>query len=536
MYEFICAGTQGADHIKHGVPCQDFGAVYDSEHCKIFTVADGHGDSNCPRSQIGSKKACEIALSKMETFCAAVRANGLEAELLAGGKRREGRVRQLVSSIMAEWEKAVSADIEANPLTREERAGCGKYLEKYDRGERLEHIYGTTLIAGLLTERYLLLLQQGDGRCVVFNHDGSACQPVPWDDKCFANVTTSLCDTDAVQRFRYAVIDLEANPVAACLAASDGVEDSFFSMDLMYCYCRDLLIYAHKNGTEALNRHLDETLPEFSRTGSGDDVTVCGIADLARIGAYADLFERDNEIVRQESLIRDIEARLKSMNGMGKMDALKKKYEQAERELGEAVRNKEKTDSLLQEFAAESGQLNSAEAESAGNWEKFRKLVGSLGLGLTLEEMIEKQRCALEQAKEEADRRAEQISSKYLTVKQEYEAFTAKKAGYERQKAEAERRIAELMNAPSRSGALAPPVCKSESAPDVGAADGFAESAADESAPSAGESADRCAEAFSAGEASSEAGEGPEADREDVSSESSRADFSENGFAAGSSD
>ena len=41
-------------------------------------------------------------------------------------------------------------------------------LIEYDRGERLEHIYGTTLIAGLLTESYLLLIQQGDGRCVVF--------------------------------------------------------------------------------------------------------------------------------------------------------------------------------------------------------------------------------------------------------------------------------------------------------------------------------------------------------------------------------
>lgn len=446
MYEFICAGTQGADHIKHGIPCQDFGSFRESELCKIFAVADGHGDSNCPRSQIGSRNACEIALSKMETFCAAVRENGLEAELLAGGKRREGRVRQLISSIMYEWEKAVSADIEANPLTKEERAGCGKYLEKYDRGERLEHIYGTTLIAGLLTERYLLLLQQGDGRCVVFNQDGSACQPIPWDDKCFANITTSLCDTDAVQRFRYSVIDLEANPIAACLAASDGVEDSFFSMDLMHSYCRDLLIYAQRNGVEALNKHLDETLPEFSRTGSGDDVTVCGIVDTGRIAEFVGVFERDNEIIRQESVIRDIEARLKSMNGMGKMDALKRKYEQAERELSEAKQIQEKADELLQEFVSYISQINTAEMASSGAWEKFGKLFRALGLGQSIEEKIEKRRSALEKAKEEADRRIEQINAKYSAIQQEYEIFMTKKAEYEQRRAEAEERIAELKN------------------------------------------------------------------------------------------
>ncbi|MBQ7503009.1 protein phosphatase 2C domain-containing protein [bacterium] len=498
MYEFICARTQGADHIKHGIPCQDYGSCRESELCKIFAVADGHGDSNCPRSNIGSKKACEIALAKMETFCAGINDNGLEAELLSEGKRRELRVRQLISSIMAEWEKAVSADIEASPLTKEERAGCGKYLEKYDRGERLEHIYGTTLIAGLLTERYLLLLQQGDGRCVVFNQDGSACQPVPWDDKCFANITTSLCDTDAVQRFRYSVIDLKKNPVAACLAASDGVEDSFFSMDLMYSYCRDLLIYAQQNGVKALNKHLDETLPEFSRTGSGDDVTVCGVVDIGKIADFAGVFERDNEIIRQESVIRDAEARLKSMNGMGKMDALKKKYEQAERDFDAAKQIQEKADEILQAFVSESSQFDSEETKSPDNWEKFRKLFSSLGIGLSIEEIIEKRRSALEKAKDEADRRAEQITAKYLAVKQECETFMSKRAEYEQRKAEAEKRIGELKNTSLRENEPDAHTGGADEADLSASSSSKTVSAAAEPAPLSGESA--------ADEASSEGG------------------------------
>jgi hypothetical protein len=94
-------------------------------------------------------------------------------------------------------EKSCQRTFTENPLTLDERAKCDRYLDRYDRGEKLEHIYGTTLIAGLLTDKYLLLLQQGDGRCDVFDANGEVSQPIPWDDKCFANVTTSLCEDDA---------------------------------------------------------------------------------------------------------------------------------------------------------------------------------------------------------------------------------------------------------------------------------------------------------------------------------------------------
>ena len=51
----------------------------------------------------------------------------------------------------------MNKEFTANTLSNEERAACKKYIDRYDRGERIEHIYGTTLIAGLMTEKYLLL-------------------------------------------------------------------------------------------------------------------------------------------------------------------------------------------------------------------------------------------------------------------------------------------------------------------------------------------------------------------------------------------
>lgn len=401
MYELISASTQGFNHIKRGNPCEDYGKVFESELCRIFTVADGHGDSNCPRSSFGSKTACEIAISEMANFCSGINESRWDSKILAGGKDLDALARQLISSIVVKWGKAVNEEFAANPLSEEERLECKRYIERYDRGERLEHIYGTTLIAGLMTEKYLLLLQQGDGRCVVFHSDGSVSQPIPWDDKCFANVTTSLCDEDAIQRFRYCVVNLDENPIIACLAGSDGVEDSFFSMDLMHSYYRELLIYASESGVAELNAHLLETLPEFSQKGSGDDVTICGVVDKEKVAALVPAFQRDNKIVSKESEIRAIDDRLKSMNGMGKMSALKARYDSALAEVSDAEEAKRKLESSL----------------------------------IQLKESAEQANDCLLKAQEKLD-----------AAEREYKEFTDRKDAYEKEKAEAEQQLAVLRN------------------------------------------------------------------------------------------
>ena len=152
MYELVRALTQGSDHIRHDIPCEDHGLVFESESCKIFAVADGHGDTNCPRSQLGSKFACEIAISEMKVFSTDIIDNSWEKKLISPGKDQDSLIRQLITSIVAKWTTAVNEELEENPLSDEEKSGCKRYIDRYDRGERLEHIFGTTLIAGLLTE------------------------------------------------------------------------------------------------------------------------------------------------------------------------------------------------------------------------------------------------------------------------------------------------------------------------------------------------------------------------------------------------
>ncbi|HQJ90585.1 MAG TPA: protein phosphatase 2C domain-containing protein [Paludibacteraceae bacterium] len=323
------AYIQGYSHIQEGSPREDFGETKVTESCRIFAVADGHGDSNCPRSNFGSEAACHVAIKALESFANSITENAMEPILLGTEADRRKVIKPLIANIVSEWRKVVNAHFTENPLTLDERAKCDRYLDRYDRGEKLEHIYGTTLIAGLLTDKYLLLLQQGDGRCDVFDANGEVSQPIPWDDKCFANVTTSLCEDDAAERCRFCVIDVEKEPVIACIADSDGVEDSFGSMELLHCYHRDLLIYACEKGLPALHAHLKDTLPEMSENFSRDDITICGFIDMDKVQVHIPKFKRANERVRIESRFADVDSRLKSFDSMGKLAGLKAQYEKA---------------------------------------------------------------------------------------------------------------------------------------------------------------------------------------------------------------
>lgn len=444
MYDMVHASTQGYDHIKHDIPCQDSGQFYESDYCKIFVVADGHGDSNCPRSQIGSETACDISITEMKKFYSDLVDTGWEEKLYIEGEERDLLVRQLFSSIVAKWIKAVNEDLDSRPLTEKEKSGCDRYIDSYEKGERLEHIYGTTLIAGLLTNNYLLLLQQGDGRCVVFDKDGNAIQPIPWDEKCFANITTSLCDEDSIQRFRYAVVKLLDDPVIACFAGSDGVEDAFSSMDLMYSYYRELLIYASENGVEGLNNYLSTSLPEFSKTGSGDDVTIGGFIDEDRLLDYITIFKRNNKIVHIESRISELEDRIKSMNGMGKLDALKKRFEDAKNEINEADKELAVATSLYDSYSSNLEKYKQAKNDGL----EWFNIVSNLlkEISPSYQEELEKKVLEYKEKKEQAELRLKKAKESIIPIEQEYREYLEKKESYEKEKEEAEQLLINLRN------------------------------------------------------------------------------------------
>lgn len=329
-YELFCKSVIGSSHRRRGIPCEDSGIKADCGRYRIFAAADGHGDPNCLRSNIGSEVICRIASEKLEVFARTIEEQGWE-ETLFDEQAAKQRMEGLVRSIVGGWGEAVSQELEQNPLSEEELQMAPAYAEEYKMGDRTERMYGTTLIAGLQTESYLLLLQQGNGRCVVFDCNGEVSQPVPWDDRCIGTSTTSLCDSDAVQSFRHCVINLKENPVIACIAGTDGVEDSFpASMEKTHAYYRELLRYACENGVQALEEYLDGALSNLSADGSADDITVSGIIYVERVRPYLDSFAAKNRLVHLEDEVAFLESKVKSIEESGKLQHLVKKYKEAD--------------------------------------------------------------------------------------------------------------------------------------------------------------------------------------------------------------
>ena len=301
----------GDSHLRHGIVCEDRSYSCEGEGTAlVIAVADGHGDETCFRSAEGAAFAVSIATELLMGFTAAQ-----ESEL-------EPRLRELSGELVRRWREAVLKDAAERPFTEDELQKAGDHGEQLREGTCLAHAYGSTLIAALWLEEHLLLMQQGDGRCSVLFKDGAMEQPIPWDSACVANVTTSLCDEDADTAIRCAVLDTRGRPVAACWLSSDGVEDAYTDMEGTFSLLGELTCRLAEEGREPFLAYLDEFLPEFSRRGSGDDISLAVIAELESCRALTEaLRARSERYSLGETLLRCEE----------KLISMSRKYEHLER-------------------------------------------------------------------------------------------------------------------------------------------------------------------------------------------------------------
>lgn len=317
----------GQRYIDKEKPCEDSSISYNSDDIHIAIVADGHGDPSCFRSNVGSRIACEVALESMKEFALAVK-EGEKEELLFTPKGAEKLTSNLFNSILARWTENVLEDLKNNPPSDEEYDSAGeKNAAIYRSGQGLTHIFGTTLIAMLMTTRYLLVLHQGDGRCVVMHENGKVDQPVPWDPRCEGRNTASICDPDVLAHWRYHIIDLSKDKIVACYAVSDGIEDSFETMKEMNAYlCMhacDYVNMGHDVYLEAAPAHF----AALTKQGSQDDISIGCIIDTNAIKKYLELYSLIHEYYVAKGENRRANERLNSMQR--KTEYLTDRLEQA---------------------------------------------------------------------------------------------------------------------------------------------------------------------------------------------------------------
>ena len=108
---------------------------------------------------------------------------------------------------------------------------------------------------------------------IMFDKDGIGSEPVLWDDDCFLNKTTSICQADAIERFRYTFEGDGKFPLAVFLG-SDGIDDTFTDGEPLYNFYIGVLQGIFMDGDASVEEDLKKNLPVYSTRGSRDDMSV----------------------------------------------------------------------------------------------------------------------------------------------------------------------------------------------------------------------------------------------------------------------
>ena len=277
---------RGESHLHDGRVCQDSSASFSDECGTVAVVSDGHGGCDYVRSQIDSAMACEAAVKNIRRLFENISPEAFLAE-------PDMMLIQLEAAIINDWNESVRSHYEANPFTEEEldcvseKAGAS-----YRSGHRIERAYGATLIAAAVTRDYWFGIQIGDGKCAAFDEAGICTQPIPWDEKCFLNKTTSICGSDALRDFRH--FYSEKIPTAVFMG-SDGIDDSFKNEEDMYDFYKTILYaFSISDYTQAVDE-LKAYLPRLSKEGSADDVSIAAWMDMDALKSVVDKIKAEGE-------------------------------------------------------------------------------------------------------------------------------------------------------------------------------------------------------------------------------------------------
>lgn len=242
--------VRGASHVASGKECQDSShtlTLTDSDaDISVAVVSDGHGGEKYPRSAEGAMAACRVAAQTLVDFA--------QISRICEAKDIDATVRQrIANSILAGWDEIVG------------------------HGNNDIHAFGCTLIAYLQTPRYWLALQIGDGRLAMLKPSGKWMQPIPWDEKCLLNFTTSMCDDNAARNFRFAVGNRRPKAV---FIGSDGIDGTFGTGAKLYNFYGHILKSIYDEGLDSVVSELPKVLSHYSEIGSKDDMSVAAVINI----------------------------------------------------------------------------------------------------------------------------------------------------------------------------------------------------------------------------------------------------------------
>jgi hypothetical protein len=290
-----------------------------------------------------------------------VRQNKAYVENFPKVKRQQTFLSGFFHDICNNWYSAINRDFEENPLSEKEKALLGE--------NNKEKAYGCTLLAYLRTPLFWLAFQIGDGKILICDRDLRWTEPVPWDCRCFLNLTTSLCDSSHPwDEFRFAFNGNGFFPIGVYLG-SDGVDDSWGTPDkLKNFYSQVTQILVESDDLIKSQSELLEYLKELSIKASHDDISIASTLYLSELvnGVHLYKLRRDGRNIQEQivSLEKKLKESSDNLSSPSIWESITAKYKQWLQSLHANLEGKDvSTEETLNEFLESSDQLSKSTKE-----------------------------------------------------------------------------------------------------------------------------------------------------------------------------
>lgn len=268
----LSASVRGNLHESLGKMNQDAVRVHQAGDALFLAVSDGHGSPRSFRSDRGAELATDCVMRVLRDF---MWRNGEDVPLSSVRRQMEKRVPR---AIVAEWHRAVRADLTQDPFSALDFAAFPEKAPVVRAGEELPFgaylAYGATLVLAAVTRRFIVYAQLGDGDILLVDAEGHVTRPWPRDHDYYSTKTVSLCSHGAPWDFKVRVDPRRADGPAMILLATDGYANCFEDDPGFFTVGSDFLNYLREAGTAVVQEKLGFWLSESSRDGSGDDITV----------------------------------------------------------------------------------------------------------------------------------------------------------------------------------------------------------------------------------------------------------------------
>lgn len=300
-WECICESVIGASHIRNNKELQDAYKMSSKNDCLIVAIADGHGSNRHPHSKYGAERGVNSAIDNLLEFWNNVKK---ESNLEEINIEQYVKDNKLIESILKSWREGVIQEYENYYQrhlfsTKDKKHGsfqssksndCGESYTfeneiEFDKRDKIKEkdyykvytLYGSTLLAVLITENCVLQLQLGDGDIIYFNSSNELKRIFELSEvDLISNETESLCQMDAEKKFKINIKSLKKdNNLKMIFLSTDGYSNSFKTdgdfFEAIKCFYKYLL---EKNGSKCIEDNLKDWLMKTSEDGSGDDITV----------------------------------------------------------------------------------------------------------------------------------------------------------------------------------------------------------------------------------------------------------------------